>query len=307
MTVQITSISPMGEARSHFGSAVHDGLLYVFGGGGGDFKSLDSVEVYDPAADSWNARSPMPTPRSGIAAATVGDRIYVMGGGFRRPDGTFDFKSTVDIYLPNEDRWQVGPSLLERHDAPAAIAVDGNVYLIAGHHPEATGGPLTDPAFDVCERLDAGADAWHLAAPLPTPRFSLVALPVAGQIWAIGGGALVGEQFENMAVVEVYNPTTDTWKAGPTTLPWPGAGLYAAVLGTTIWVAGGNDGNGISNRLSCYHVGHDRWDDCTPLPEPRVMGALVHLGDHLYLVGGRGGDDKTPTNTCFMIAPTTLI
>jgi len=307
MTVQIHPVAPMGAARSHFGSAVYDGQLYVFGGGGADFKSLDSVEVYTPTAARWATRAPMTSPRSGIAAATMGDRIYVMGGGFRRPDGSFDFKSTVDIYLPKEDRWESGPSLLRRHDAPSAIAVDGSVYLFGGHHPDASGGPLTDPAFDFCERLDAEADSWREVAPLPTPRFSLVNVAVEGKIWALGGGALVGDQFENMDRIECYNPATDCWTPGATTLPWPGAGLYAATLGTTIWVAGGNDNGRISERLSCYHVAHDRWEDCTPLPEQRVMGAMAHLGDHLYLVGGRIADAKTPTASCFRIDPTRLI
>ncbi len=297
----------MAHARSHFGAAVHGGRLYVFGGGGGDFKSLASVESYDPATDRWQSCAPMPGPRSGIAATTVGDRIYVMGGGFRREDGSFDFKSTVDVYLPLEDRWQSAPSLLHRHDAPAALTFEGQVYLFGGHHPDADGGPLTDPAFDVCEAMATEAAGWREIAPLPTARFSLSALQVGDHIWAMAGGAFKDGAFRNMDLIEVYDPATNRWTTGPTALPWPAAGLYAATLGTTLWVAGGNDGNGITDRLACYHVAQHRWDMLPPLDEARVMGALLALDGELYLIGGREPDGKTPTATCFLIQPPTLL
>ena len=40
---------------------------------------LSVVEAYDPAADSWATVASMPTARRHIAAATYGDKIYVLG------------------------------------------------------------------------------------------------------------------------------------------------------------------------------------------------------------------------------------
>jgi hypothetical protein len=37
-------------------------------------------EVYDPRTDTWERLAPMPTPRHGIGAAVLGDRIFVPGG-----------------------------------------------------------------------------------------------------------------------------------------------------------------------------------------------------------------------------------
>jgi N-acetylneuraminic acid mutarotase len=75
---------PMPTARSGHAVAVLDGRIVVMGGE----VNLDNpptyvfpeVEVYDPAADRWIALDPMPVPRHGIGAATVGDLIYVPGG-----------------------------------------------------------------------------------------------------------------------------------------------------------------------------------------------------------------------------------
>ena len=304
MTGVVTSAAPLGHARSHFAGAVHDGLIYVFGGGGAGFKSLDSTEVYDPAGDTWSPCAPMPAPRSGIAAATLGDRILVMGGGFRNDDGTFDFKSTVDVYLPREDRWESGPSLVFRHDAPASQALDGTVYLFGGHHPEAEGGPLTDPAFDVCEALVPGADAWATISPMPTPRFSLALAPVDGTIWAMGGGACQADgTFANLDTVESFDPKDGNWGPAPTCLPWPSAGPYATAYGDGLVVAGGNVDGKVTARMARYRTQGNAWEELPPLPAPRVMGMLLDSGNGLFLIGGREADAKTVTADVYRVQP----
>ncbi len=65
------------------GAAVLGGTIYVFGGewfsstGGGVYSQ---VWAYDAAADSWREASTMPTPRHGLGAVTVGNRIATIGG-----------------------------------------------------------------------------------------------------------------------------------------------------------------------------------------------------------------------------------
>ena len=52
--------------------AAIDGRLYAVGGRiDGDYsRNLASNEAYDPASNRWEQRAPMPTARSGIAAAS---------------------------------------------------------------------------------------------------------------------------------------------------------------------------------------------------------------------------------------------
>lgn len=293
--------APLTEARSHFATAVVDGRIYVFGGGGTNFESLASVEMYDPVTDHWHPRAPMPAPRSGIAAAARDGKVLVMGGGYRNDDGTFDFKSVVEIYDPVADTWENGPSLLQRHDAPAALEHDGHVYLFGGHHPEASGGPLIDPAFDFCELLDQDAKNWQEIAPMPTPRFSLVAVAMPDGIWCMGGGAFQNGDFNNLDVIEVYDPLGSVWGEAPTKLPWGSAGLYAAMHGNALYVAGGNDGTDITARAACYIPSANVWEDMPDLPEARVMGAMASVDGELFLMGGRGPDGKSVVDTCYRL------
>jgi len=72
----------MPTGRSGHAGAVVRGCLYVFGGEGNPATAsgvFAQNEVYDPRRDTWQALSPMVTPRHGIGAAVLGDRAYVPG------------------------------------------------------------------------------------------------------------------------------------------------------------------------------------------------------------------------------------
>ena len=91
-------------------------------------RNLDVNEVYDARTDRWETRAPMPTPRSGISAAALNERVYVFGG--EAPEGTFD---KVEVYDPRNDRWSDAGTRLPtaRHGLGAAV-VDGHIFVIAG-------------------------------------------------------------------------------------------------------------------------------------------------------------------------------
>jgi N-acetylneuraminic acid mutarotase len=51
--------------------------------------------VYDPASDRWTTAAALPTARHGIGAASLGDRIYVIGGG---PAAGFAQTAVVEVF-----------------------------------------------------------------------------------------------------------------------------------------------------------------------------------------------------------------
>ena len=72
-------------------------------------------------------RTPMPTPRSGIAAAVLGGKILIFGG--EATDGTFD---AAEVYDPQADSWTSATPLPTARHGLGAAAVEGRVYVIAG-------------------------------------------------------------------------------------------------------------------------------------------------------------------------------
>jgi len=65
--------------------------IYTFGGEGnpapGTKGIFQSSEVYDVVKDSWEVVAPMKLPRHGTQAATVGESIYIAGGGGKQGFG----------------------------------------------------------------------------------------------------------------------------------------------------------------------------------------------------------------------------
>ncbi len=81
--------APLPTPRSGHGMVVLRGRFYCMGGESGliengvsrDAKVFGQMESYDPATNTWQQHAPMPTPRHAVAATTLGDAIYVAGGG----------------------------------------------------------------------------------------------------------------------------------------------------------------------------------------------------------------------------------
>lgn len=286
------SIAPLSAPRSHPAVAVYDGQIYSFGGGGPAFKSLNFSERYDPQLNKWFMLRPMPTFRSGAAAVTIGDAVYVIGGGFKKPDGKFTFLATVERYLPREDRWERGPDLLQPHDYPAFTILEGKVYIVGGHHPNATeGGPQTDPAFSFSERWDFRSDRWEEIAPMPTPRFAASAVPFGDEIHVVGGVAFTPQGFNEYDRIEAFHPKTGTWRLSALTLPWPSAGQGAAVINDRLYLFGGFRGEeGIGTHGTVYDKTQKRWFDLPAMPEPRAAMGVAAVGDTIYLIGGWAAD-----------------
>lgn len=56
--------------------AALDGKLYVIGGYGAEYEMLDTVEVYNPSAQSWSRVPDMPGQRGDVMCAAVGDEVF---------------------------------------------------------------------------------------------------------------------------------------------------------------------------------------------------------------------------------------
>ena len=300
-----TPIQSLDIARSHPSIASYEERIYAFGGGGPNFKSLNSAVSLDPQKNTWSKCADMPTLRSGTVAATIGDSVYVMGGGFRQENGQFRFLTTVEIYHPETDTWTTGPSLIKPHDYPAVAILGDTIYVLGGHHPNATeGGPKTDPGFDFCERLDIKKGEWEMIAPLPTARFALSAISHEGKILAMGGVAFRPEGFNNFTTIETYDPTTNQWGQDENfKLPWPAAGLGSAKLGGNIYVFGGYSDDDIHGRTARYNTQTNKWEQAKPLPAPVAAMGTTTSNRCIYSVGGWADDGRTPIDCVYKYTP----
>lgn len=90
LTSTWSSRAPMPTSRAGSAAAVLKGLAVIAGGEGNTASPVgmfDEVEAYDPARDAWSILPAMTTPRHGTGAATIGDVMFVPGGGVRAGHG----------------------------------------------------------------------------------------------------------------------------------------------------------------------------------------------------------------------------
>jgi N-acetylneuraminic acid mutarotase len=263
----------MATARAQFGAAAGaDGRIYAFGGINDTFNgSLDSLERYDPATDSWSTLAPLPIGRANHAAAAGADgRIYAIGGN----------DSNVEAYNPATNTWSaVAPLPTPRGFLAATTGADGRIYAVGGY------GPL-----DTLEAYNPATNSWSTLAPMPTARSFLAAAAGAdGRIYAIGGDNSLDGIDNPLNTVEAYNPATNSWSA---VAPMPTArSLLAAARGPDgrIYAIGGsNDSHGDTlDSVERYDPATNTWSTVAPIPIARYdVGAATGADGRIYAIGG---------------------
>lgn len=75
-----TRVADIPNGRGGMGSAVKDGLIYVFGGEH-VWDCFDEIDRYDPVHDRWDVPGRLPEARHGIMAGLMSDGIHLVSGG----------------------------------------------------------------------------------------------------------------------------------------------------------------------------------------------------------------------------------
>ncbi|HET9141557.1 Kelch repeat-containing protein, partial [Actinophytocola sp.] len=115
-----------------------------------------------PAADQWSQRAAAPMARTEVAAASLGGRIWVLGG---MPDSGKPAPEVM-IYDPAGDRWSPGPALPQGLHHTAA-AGDGSRLWVVGGYVEAGSGHAPTAAVRM---IDSATGSWTDGPALPEPR-----------------------------------------------------------------------------------------------------------------------------------------
>ena len=94
----------MPESRQELASAVLNGKLYVIGGYETGFRSTTTVQVYNPATDTWALAHPLPYVVNHNSAAVAGGKLHSFGA----------VAGESYVYDPNGNSWSAKASSLLR-------------------------------------------------------------------------------------------------------------------------------------------------------------------------------------------------
>ncbi len=148
-----TSGPPLPAAVDHLAAAVWEGKIYAVGGrltrNAAFLSNSAALHVFDPDEGSWTRLSPMPTPRSGHAAAAIGGFMLVMGGEI---PGVF---GENEAYDPAADRWLELPSLPTPRHGLGVQAWAGSVFAAAGGTVAGLETSSANEEFRVLDRITA--------------------------------------------------------------------------------------------------------------------------------------------------------
>lgn len=222
---------------------------------------------------TWTAMAPMPTARTNVMVASVGGKLYAIGG--RLMSATY--LKAVEEYDPATNAWTSKASMpTARSDAGVAV-VNGLIYVLGGD----TGGVSGSSANEV---YNPATDTWTSKAAMTTGRRYLAAAAVNGKIYTLGGAKTSTAVKNN----EMYDPSANTWttkKQMSTARTY----LTAQSANGKVYAIGGWSGSASLNTNEEYDPSANSWTTRAQMPTATdSMGSAV-LGNKIYLIGGLHG------------------
>lgn len=281
--------APSPVTRYEGQGAVVDGRLFALGGYTTCCRpaATTASHVYDPVADTWDAIADMPEPITHAGTAVVGDEIVLAGGFVGDSPGA----ATDEVWRYDTvgDAWERGVDLPAPRGGGALVAHGTDLHFLGGGGPG--GGELI--AEDHADHwvLADGADEWVARAPVPNPRNHMAGVELGGLIYAVGGQHLDDEGAGNQDTVEVYDPATGAWTAGPP-LPQPTGHISAStfVRDGRIVVAGGkSQGFRLVPEVWELDPAAGEWTALPPLPRGMQSPLAGGVGDAIVVTTGGGG------------------
>lgn len=216
------------------------GQIYVIGGVYNLYADTlpipsDDVYAYNPQTDTWEQKSPMPTPRSnlGLAWDSVNNRIFAVGGDQISNGSEVLPTSALEIYDVVANTWFSAapmPTTLQN--------IQATIYYTPTHKLYVFGGMNGITVSNVVYVYDALTNQWqNLSTAMPNPASDAIAGFCNGNIHIIGGfdGTI------DLTTNRVFDPATETWMPEALPMPYPRSGMMSSAIstGNEIYIVGG--------------------------------------------------------------------
>jgi len=180
-----TAIKPLLAARGSGALELLGRELHFFGGA--DSSRADKGSHWalnlDSPTSNWVAKAALPNPRSHLGDATLGGKIYAIGGQ-HGVDSRLVTQNSVHTYNPRSNSWTAVESLPRgrSHIGAATFVMDGRIIVAGGEIAHGSGGTISDVTA-----YSPSSNSWTTLTPLPATRHSGVAGSIRGQLFYTTG------------------------------------------------------------------------------------------------------------------------
>nr|XP_023687760.1 kelch-like protein 31 [Paramormyrops kingsleyae]XP_023687761.1 kelch-like protein 31 [Paramormyrops kingsleyae] len=146
----------------HAGTALPTGEILITGGYVNRAYSR-SVLSYSPETDTWAECEGLSTPRGWHCAATLGGKVYVVGGSQLGPGGERVDVLPMEIFSPESRQWSQAAPLPLGVSTAGLAALNEQLYLLGGWNE-------AEKRYKAAvQRYDPDTDSWSAGEELPEP------------------------------------------------------------------------------------------------------------------------------------------
>jgi len=198
----------------HTASLLANGMVLV--AGGNDLVGtcscttfVSSVDLYNPATNSFTATGALVTARYAHTATVLANGMVLVAGGFGGATSTLQSGgaplASAELYNPTTSTWTAtGSMTTARMNHTATLLPSGKVLVAGGY----TGTATTATA----EVYDPSSGTWTAVASMSTARQSQgAALLSNGTVLIVGGLNGASSAVIGVGTAEVYDPTSNAW------------------------------------------------------------------------------------------------
>ena len=270
-TWSTAELNMFGQSWEIAAASVGDKIL--FAGGRSPLSGLASstIDIYDASTNTWSM-APLTRPRTGIAAATLGNKAFFAGG---------SYSTAVDIYDESTNSWSAA-TLSQGRTEISATTAGNKIYFAGGIASYDLDDTAPTGTLDI---FDGSTGTWTISN-LKAARVGMAGIAAGNKIFWAGGvnsysppslldrveirdintdvtsfaciiprsspRAVIkddniifftgyGADPRNGTHFEIYNITANTWSTGVLDQPIYGAAIIS--VNNTIYVAGGSSNN----------------------------------------------------------------
>jgi hypothetical protein len=230
---------------SYAATLLPSGKVLITGGwqGHDGETTLGSAELYDPAAGTFSAISPLAGPRDNHIATLLPNGKVLIAGGYNGSAAT----NSAELYDPATGVFSATGSLASARDSfSATLLPSGRVFVAGGRNGDACVGSA--------ELYDPDSGSFSGAGSLATASYYHTAtLLASGKVLVVGGGDNPANPTSSLSRSEAYDSAAGAFSATAASLAAGRAAHTATLLSDgMVLMAGGWGASGDLNSAELY-------------------------------------------------------
>ena len=238
----------------HGQAHVVNGKIYILGGLGNQYASYKvtpNVWMYDPAANKFADREPMPFPQGWGTSGMINGRIYYIAGSGAAYN---TFVKQVQVYDVASDTWDLATDYPKDVNWLTAVSVNNKMIVSGGYNLNYT--PYRYIADTYVGEETGGVLTWTKVNDYPMgAAIQMSGVAIGDNAYFFGGTpGLIDNNKPASQRAYRYVPSTDTWDV----LPFKPTGVrflnQAGTDGSKIISPGGEDSSAASISLDVNEV-----------------------------------------------------